>query len=364
MNYLIACGIMPPEIGGPASVIPDVARDLISVGHRVKIITYTPNPTPIGGVNVVSVPREGNVLIRYLRFARALRSHLAGKDIVFATDVFSVGIPVRLALMGQDQKLILRLGGEWRWEHAVHSGRWKRTLREFWKQPHGLIDWLSLMNYRWILKRTALVITTSDLLKELLEGAFSDLKLRFQTVANISAIQSDIKRYEAPHDPLRLIYAGRFEPVKNVPFLARVLRRLYEEGHGVACTFVGDGADIDACKVILQGVPNMDFKGPVKRDHLVELFQEHDIHVLPSLSDICPNSVVEALASGLPCIISSETGLPRPLHGVLEVDPTDENSWVTAIREMQDAARFSALAAQVKPIEGPGVRLSSLLQSV
>ena len=38
MDILITVGIFPPDIGGPASFVPKIAKYLINKGHNVKII--------------------------------------------------------------------------------------------------------------------------------------------------------------------------------------------------------------------------------------------------------------------------------------------------------------------------------------
>jgi glycosyltransferase involved in cell wall biosynthesis len=349
VNVVIACGILPPEIGGPASAIPDIAAELRDAGHDVAIVTYTASPAAIDGVRLVSVSRAGSVLRRYLRFARALRRISKGSDLVLATDVFSVGVPARLALLGRPPKLVLRLGGEWCWELAVSSGRWSGTLRDYWNRRRGLC----LASYRWLLKRASLVITTSDMMKDLLARQFPDSSLPLRTVPNVrQAPLTEV--HSRPHAPLRLLYVGRFARVKNVPFLARVLRRLHERGVPVACTFAGDGEELERCRALLTGVPNVTFLGRVGRNDLPELFERHDVYVLPSLSDLCPNGVVEARTHGLPCIVTSENGLPRPLSGVVEVDPFDEDGWADAISRLRDERTYRDLASESQRIEWSG----------
>ena len=43
MKLLIATGIFPPDIGGPATMLSHLAQGLTERGFEVKILTYTEN---------------------------------------------------------------------------------------------------------------------------------------------------------------------------------------------------------------------------------------------------------------------------------------------------------------------------------
>jgi glycosyltransferase involved in cell wall biosynthesis len=61
----------------------------------------------------------------------------------------------------------------------------------------------------------------------------------------------------------------------------------------------------------LQGrMPDAVFTGPLSRDAVAQVFASSDVFVFPSRTDTAGNVVLEAQASGLPCVISG-TGGPR-----------------------------------------------------
>jgi hypothetical protein len=41
MNVLITTGIFPPDIGGPATYVPQIAKGLTERGHRITVLTLT-----------------------------------------------------------------------------------------------------------------------------------------------------------------------------------------------------------------------------------------------------------------------------------------------------------------------------------
>lgn len=348
MKFILATGIFPPEIGGPAIVIEALARDLRQAGHEVTLVTYGSIDEITG--DVVRVARTGSAFQRYVRLMRAVRSRLASGATVMATDVFSVGIPTRLALIGKRNPFVVRLGGEWCWEAAVTKGGLRVTLRDFWEtQSKTWLMRLKRWNYHWILGRAARVIVTSDLLSDVLRPLVPRVASRFVTVPNVMVGETThCRAEEGVHLPLRLIYIGRFAPVKNLPFLSRVLKKAVERGMSLACTFVGDGMDFEASKDILRDVPGMTFLGSLSHSESMKLLSQSDVHVLPSLSDICPNTAVEALASGVPCLMTREHGLPRPLGGVMEVHPQDEDAWIEAFKQLSDHVVYAQLRASIQ----------------
>ena len=41
MRILITSDIFPPEVGGPATYVPMIARELTRRGHSVRVLTYS-----------------------------------------------------------------------------------------------------------------------------------------------------------------------------------------------------------------------------------------------------------------------------------------------------------------------------------
>ncbi len=351
MKYVIATGIYPPEIGGPATAIAALVQSLREQEKDVIVVTYG---VPRDEKNVFAVSRKGPTWLRYIRFVSAIRRRLRSGDVLLATDVFSAGIPARLALLLKRNTFLLRLGGEWMWEGAVQQGKVHEPLRAFWQRKQG--GWkkrFALWNYRWIMKRAARIAVTSGLLGDLLKQIAPKATGKMTTVWNVSPEVTSTLPVHDVHRPLRLLYIGRFARVKNVPFLAHVIRDLFDHGFSVACTFVGDGTELAEVKHILSGVPSMVFAPPTAHDRLPNLFAQADVHVLPSLSDICPNSVLESLALGVPVLLTDEHGLPRGLPGVVEIPPTDAEAWAVSLHRLADPDAYRALRSAVRPAELP-----------
>ncbi len=100
---------------------------------------------------------------------------------------------------------------------------------------------------------------------------------------------------------LKFIYVGRLIPVKNVEFLIDVFNR-----NGFPLTIVGSGRGEDKLKA--KANSNIQFVGFIENNKLGEIYQQHDIFILPSVSETWGLVVEEALYWGLPVIVSSRVG--------------------------------------------------------
>ena len=67
MDILITVGIFPPDIGGPSSFVPKIAKYLINKGHNVKIICLSDKEhlTYKDEVSVIRINRSLPIIFRW-----------------------------------------------------------------------------------------------------------------------------------------------------------------------------------------------------------------------------------------------------------------------------------------------------------
>lgn len=104
--------------------------------------------------------------------------------------------------------------------------------------------------------------------------------------------------------PLKLIYVGRVIPLKNLPCLVSAVK-LVSESMPVRLEICGEGEEAYAIKELAR---SMGIESQIAllgfRPDVSALMQAADILVLPSLWEGMPNAVMEAMAIGLPCVVS------------------------------------------------------------
>lgn len=101
-------------------------------------------------------------------------------------------------------------------------------------------------------------------------------------------------------------FVGRLSPEKNVRMLADLERSLLAAGVR-DCRFliVGDGQERPWLAANLQ---RAEFTGVLSGDALAQAYADMDAFVFPSQTDTFGNVVLEAMASGVPAIVSREGG--------------------------------------------------------
>jgi len=101
-------------------------------------------------------------------------------------------------------------------------------------------------------------------------------------------------------------YVGRLSVEKNVAQLAQVQRELEKAGHrDFRFLIVGHGSEEHWLRARL---PRAEFTGVLKGEALATAYANMDLFVFPSHTDTFGNVVLEALASGVPAIVTPDGG--------------------------------------------------------
>lgn len=101
-------------------------------------------------------------------------------------------------------------------------------------------------------------------------------------------------------------FVGRLSVEKNVALLARVQRELEERGHrSFHFLIVGHGGEKDWLR---DRLPRAEFPGVLRGEALSAAYANMDLFVFPSHTDTFGNVVLEALASGVPAIVTPDGG--------------------------------------------------------
>lgn len=141
---------------------------------------------------------------------------------------------------------------------------------------------------------------------------------------------------EPGHAPIRLLTVSRIDPRKGLRYLPAALANLVGRGHDVRLTLVGPTVgrlgeeERDRVLVSAQelGVSDrIDLLGSRTLPQVLALAREHDLFVLPTLpGEGVPRVLLEAMASGLPIVVSDVAGVPtlvqHEVNGLL-VPPAD-----------------------------------------
>jgi len=107
------------------------------------------------------------------------------------------------------------------------------------------------------------------------------------------------------------LFVGRFSPEKNIMFLLRAYKRLVDDGiENWGLILVGDGPQRKDIEYFItkNNLKNVTLAGFRQKEKLLLFYAISDIFILPSISEPWGLVVGEAMASGLPVLVSKWCG--------------------------------------------------------
>ena len=135
---------------------------------------------------------------------------------------------------------------------------------------------------------------------------------------------------------LKLLYVGRVSREKNIKTLIDAFHNARTTMPNLDLVVVGDGPELTALRA-QPGDSNICFTGFLQGEDLAKAYASADLFVFPSASDTFGNVVLEAHASGLPAIVSTQGGPSEIIarnHSGLAVDVRTSAPLCAGIREL------------------------------
>ncbi len=159
-----------------------------------------------------------------------------------------------------------------------------------------------------------------------------------------------------PEQP-RVVVTGRLAPEKRIGELASRWDRVQAKFPEARLVLVGEGPE----RPRLESTKGTDVLG--RRDDVDDVLRSATIYVSASSAEGLSNSLLEAMATGLPCVVTDVGGVGdviRPdVDGVI-VDPDDLDGLVEAVIDLlRDPGRRSDLGRSARERVGLGWSLSS-----
>jgi len=102
-----------------------------------------------------------------------------------------------------------------------------------------------------------------------------------------------------------ILFASRLVWEKNLSVLIDLYQLNSEKGNTYNIVVVGDGVAMDT---LVKQMPDAHFFGHVEHVELATIYASSDVFFFPSITETYGNVVIEAMASGLPCVIANGGG--------------------------------------------------------
>jgi glycosyltransferase involved in cell wall biosynthesis len=339
MRALVVSGIWPPDVGGPASHAPDVARFLHGRDWQVEVVT-TARVEPAAEPYPVHWVSRGRPLgVRHALGIRLVASRAQHADVVYTTGTF--GRSAAGAALAR-RPYVVKLTADPAFERARRRGLVHGNVEEFQRGGGGAQAWALRHARDAELRRAAHVFTPSAYLRELALswGLRADrVSVLPNPVPPIVQLPSrDEARRELSFEGPTFAFAGRLTVQKSLETALEAIARV----PNTSLVIAGEGDRLDALRerAVQLGLDGrVRFLGPQPRERVLELFRAADAALLSSAWENFPHTVVEALAAGTPVIATNVGGVREAVedgrNGLL-VPPGDAGALAAALQRYVD----------------------------
>lgn len=311
LNILITTPLYPPDLGGPALYAQNLEREFKLLGHKVKVISFG---------NYLSWPSG----IRHLfYFFRLLRTR--DVDIVLSLDYFSVGLPAAFFCLLFKKPLILRVEGDFLWERYVESRRTDITLQDFYTHRSKLnfTEKLIWVICGWVLEKADVLVFSSEWRQKMIIGAYKIPPKKTVIIHNVFPLSGSPTHRQRGNI---ILWAGRMLYLKNLHRLIRAFANINVSSYELQ--IVGEGPERKNLEHLVkeyQAGNRIKFFPAISHKELMKKLALSTVVVLPSLSDVGPNVVAEAIGTCVPVIMTKESGYTEIFHdNVVLIDPLYE----------------------------------------
>jgi glycosyltransferase involved in cell wall biosynthesis len=327
MKILITTGIYPPEPGGPATYVQNLAQVLVKQGHQVGVIAYS-DKSQYDGDNDLEYKliriKRGNKILNYIKFFKAVKKNIKDFDIVYCFDHFSAGLPSILACKLNNKKMAIRVGGDFIWERYLRKTKKGITLRDYYNQKLYKKDWFRFWIIKKVFKYTSLIIFTTKFQREIFEDIYHLKDNKIKIINN--PILVDYKMEEMERNK-NILFVGRVIEKNNVRRMIEVFNSLNQSDFKLV--IVGEGEIKEELEKQEKDNPHIIFKGRLSRVEVLEEIKKAYAMIFPSYTDISPNTVLECVSVNTPFVLTTEQGFDWLKGKVLEFNPLKD-------REMRD----------------------------
>ncbi len=325
--------------GGPSVAVRAMARGLAARGLEVSVATTTAGMS-LGSKPPLRVPLfEDGAEYRYFpcslpgkwkfswSLTRWLYRHAGEYDVVHVHALFSYStIPGCRAAISAGVPYVLRPLG------TLDS--WSLQQRAWKKRPYfSLIE-------RHHLRHAAAIHTTSPMESEAVAKLGYAEPVRMVPLGVDVPLESTSSRRDAG-GPLEILFLSRLHPKKGLPLLFEAVARLLARGRQVNLTVAGSGptAYQEELEALCRGLGiarNVRFVGAVDGERKKQVLSGADLFVLPSYQENFGIAVAEAMAVGIPVIVSDQVGICDEIDsgGAGVVVPCDGEALANAILDM------------------------------
>ena len=337
-KILIATGLFPPDIGGPATYSKILLEELPKRGIEVSVL-------PFGTVR--NLPR----LIRHLAYFGAVIRRSRDCDLIYAQDPVSVGLPACLAALLLRKPFLVRIAGDYAWEQGVQRFAVTATLDEFSKEKKFTLP-VRILRYieRFVARRAERIIVPSHYLKHIVSQwgvSVRRITVIYSVFDGVETLESkESLRHKLELTGTVLISAGRLVPWKGFAELIATVPALQETFSDLRLLIVGDGPEKQKLETLITERHlghRVSLLGRLPQSVLLNYIRASDLFVLNTSYEGFSHQLLEVMALETPVLTTAVGGnielIEHERSGLL-FEPNDLDAIVSAVKKVLTNASF------------------------
>ncbi len=305
MKILIATGIFPPDIGGPATYSKLLFDELPKRGFEVDILSFG------------EVRKFPKLIRHFLYFLKVLK--LGRKaDIIFAQDPVSVGLPVCIASKILRKKFALKIVGDYAWEQGMQRFGVKDLLDDFLDRKYGWQVEILRKIQKFVAKNASIIIVPSGYLEKIVSSWGIDsgkIRVIYNSFESRDLILSkDEARKKLDLNGFILVSAGRMVPWKGFDVLIDIMPEILKEILAAKLIIIGDGPEKENLKFKIKNLKlenKILLAGQLSQGNVLSYLRAGDLFVLNTGYEGFSHQILEAMSVGIPVITTNIGGNPE-----------------------------------------------------
>ena len=293
-------GIFPPDIGGPATFVPKIAKYFQDeLNYEIEILTLSDNKN--SNINddfsVKRIDRNLPIIYRWLKTIFTIYKLGKNKDLIF---VNGLGTEATIANIFLNKKIIRKIVGDPVWERAYSKAKISESFDEFQVKNYGFSISLQKKVRSFSIKKSDIVVTPSQHLKNFI------LNLGFKNkieIINNGVFIPEENTNIFTNDQINITIVSRLVSHKNIKKIIRAISDLNDPL--IYLNIIGDGPELNQLQKISLESNNKDniiFHGKLNRDDINHIFLKSDIYIQASNYEGLPHSLLEAMSYGIPVL--------------------------------------------------------------
>jgi glycogen synthase len=324
----------PSHSGGLGVHVFELSTELTKMGHRITFLNPFPGPhTPVEGVTfrspadepkepwpgaytIAGSPagwKEGDIE----RFNAWIAGFPIGDhDVIHVHDWFGTVGATSLARRTR-RPLVM----------TVHSTEYDRSLGHPWSEI--------LSREKYGLQNADRVIAVSEHLKRQLAERYGIQPEKVRVIYN--AVRPSQRLAPLSGRRKIVLYLGRLAAMKGVDTFLRAAARVATTNPDALFVVAGEGPEFSRLLILAAHLGVSDrvlFLGKVTEEERASLLASASVFVLPSVVEPFGIAAAEAMAAGIPAIVSKTSGIAEITNSVFTVDFWDIDEFASRISEL------------------------------